>query len=149
MIHHFASKETQTMRHKLIILLAAALALLLAAPAMAEAPAKRHFNSIDTNKDGKIDMDEWLQAWVDKEAARKRFHQLDRNKDGVLDEADGRIIFAERDKDSNNKISRDEYVYDSSDAEAARNDFVAYDSNRDSYVTWDEWDGYWPFMPYW
>jgi hypothetical protein len=86
---------------------------------------------------------------VDKEAAKKRFHQLDRNKDGVLDEADGKIIFKERDKDGNNKISRDEYVFDSNDARAARDEFVAYDSNRDTNVTWDEYSGYWPFMFAW
>jgi Ca2+-binding EF-hand superfamily protein len=148
-MNHLHVKDLIIMKRTLLILLTAALAISLAGPALAGAPAKRHFNEVDTNKDGKIDMGEWLQAWVDKEAARKRFHQLDRNKDGVLDDADGKIIFAERDKDANNKISRDEYVFDSSDANAARDDFVAYDSNRDSYVTWDEWSGYWPFMTYW
>lgn len=137
------------MKRSLIILLTTVLAFVLAAPALSGSPAKRHFDEVDKNKDGKIDMDEWLNAWVDKEAAKKRFNKLDRNKDGVLDDADGKIIFAERDKDANNKISRDEYVFDSNDARAARDDFVAYDSNRDSYVTWDEWSGYWPFMPYW
>ncbi len=137
------------MKCTLLIVLIAAMLMALAIPVAAEAPAKRTFDSIDSNKDGKIDMGEWLQAWVDKEAAKKRFHKLDRNKDGVLDDADGKIIFAERDKDANNKISRDEYVFDSSDAQAARDDFVAYDSNRDSYLTWGEYRSYWPFMPYW
>lgn len=137
------------MKRTMILLLTAALILCLALPVLAEAPAKRHFDSVDKNKDGKIDMGEWLQVWVDKEAAKKRFHQLDRNKDGVLDEADGKIIFKERDKDGNNKISRDEYVFDSNDARAARDEFVAYDSNRDTNVTWDEYSGYWPFMFAW
>jgi Ca2+-binding EF-hand superfamily protein len=137
------------MNRALIVLLSIAFLTVLVCPALAGDKARPTFDSLDKNKDGKIDMGEWLQAWVDKEAAKKRFQKLDRNKDGVLDDADGKIIFAERDKDGNNKISRDEYVFDSNDARAARDDFVAYDSNRDSYITWDEWRGYWPFMPYW
>lgn len=122
--------------------------LAVTGPALAGGQAKPTFDSVDKNRDGKIDMGEWLQVWVDKEAAKKRFQRLDRNQDGVLDDADGKIIFAERDKDANNKISRDEYVFDASDAQAAHDDFAAYDSDRDTYVTWDEWRGNWPFMPY-
>ena len=137
------------MKRTVFIILTAVLALALAGPVMAAGKAKPTFDSVDKNQDGKIDMGEWLQAWVDKEAAKKRFHKLDRNQDGVLDDTDGRIIFKERDKDANNKISRDEYVFDSSDAQAANDQFVEYDSNRDANVTWDEWRGNWPFMPYW
>lgn len=137
------------MKRYLFILMAAVLAISLAGPAMAGEKAKPTFDSVDQNKDGKIDLGEWMQAWVDQEAAKKKFHKLDRNQDGVLDDRDGRMFFKDRDKDANNKISRDEYVFDSSDAQAAKDDFVAYDSNRDSYVDWDEWSGNWPFMPYW
>jgi Ca2+-binding EF-hand superfamily protein len=131
-----------------IFLTALALAA-LACPVMAGSKTKHTFDSVDKNNDGKIDMGEWLQAWVDKEAAKKKFHKLDRNKDGVLDDADGRILFKERDKDGNNKISRDEYVFDSSDAQRDRDAFVDYDSNRDFNLTYDEWGSNWPFMPYW
>ncbi len=137
------------MKRTLFIVFIAALALALAWPVLAKGPAKPTFDSVDKNKDGKIDTGEWLQAWVDKEAAKKKFKKLDRNEDGVLDDEDGKIFFKERDKDANNKISRDEYVFDSSDARAANDDFVEYDSNRDSYVDWGEWSGNWPFMPYW
>jgi Ni/Co efflux regulator RcnB len=132
-----------------VIILTALMFAALACPVMADQKTKHTFDSVDKNHDGKIDMDEWLQAWVDKEAAKKKFHKLDRNKDGVLDDADGRILFKERDKDGNNKISRDEYVFDSSDARRDNDAFVEYDSNRDFNLTYDEWAGNWPFMPYW
>lgn len=132
-----------------VIILATLVVAVLACPVMAGQKTKPTFESVDKNNDGKIDMGEWLQAWVDKEAAKKKFHKLDRNKDGVLDDADGRILFKERDKDGDNKISRDEYVFDSSDARRDSDAFVDYDSNRDSYITYDEWNSNWPFMPYW
>ncbi len=134
------------MTRSMAIILALGLALVLAAPAAAR-PPKPTFDSLDRNHDRKIDLNEWLQAWVDKEAAKKRFHQLDRDRDGVLSEADARAIFAEKDRDHDGRISRQEYLYGYDDTQAASDAFVAYDSNRDAYLSWDEWRDTWPFMP--
>jgi hypothetical protein len=137
------------MKRIICLIISALLLAALSCPVFAGDKPKHTFDSVDKNDDGKIDMGEWLQAWVDKEGAKKKFHKLDRNKDGVLDDSDGKVLFDERDRDDNNKVSRDEYVFDSRDARASRDDFVDYDSNRDSYITYDEWSGHWPFMPYW
>lgn len=134
---------------KTILILIPCLLLLtafLALPASADAKQKNTFDSVDTNDDDKIDLNEWLQVWADKDAGKKKFHQLDKNKDGVLTDEDGRIIFDARDKDENNRVSKGEYVFDSNDARKAEDEFVEYDSNRDGGIGWQEWRGNWPFM---
>jgi hypothetical protein len=90
------------------ILLAAGCLLVLSRPAVAARPAS--FQAIDSDSDGKVELEEV------KRAASQKFDQLDRKRTGTLSRRQlgrtrlSRKEFAAADPDNDGTLSKDEYL---------------------------------------
>lgn len=62
-----------------------------------------HMKKADTNNDGKVDKQEFMQA------AEKRFGRMDINHDGALDQKDHLAYFDRMDSNHDGNISREEF----------------------------------------
>ncbi len=95
-----------------IFAMTAALLLALPTTSMAESGScewskghakQGHMKRADTNGDGKVDKQEFIQA------AEKRFSRMDINHDGALDKNDHTAYFDRMDSNHDGNISREEF----------------------------------------
>jgi len=93
------------------------------------------FDKADTNKDGKIDKDEYNRIVID------NFHEFDLNKDGYLgleemDEGKRRFLMSDKEKMIQNRIKEEDYL------RKYYQPFNHFDLNKDGALAPDEYRGW-------
>jgi Ca2+-binding EF-hand superfamily protein len=94
----------------------------------AERRAQMAFERMDTNKDGKISLDEWKAAHPNDQNAEAQFKKLDANGDGFLTKEEFQAAAQQSKKMMQEKAKQQE---------EAR--FNAMDTDKDGKVSLDEW----------
>ena len=118
-------------------LLAAAIAVIVSAPAFAGNPDK---SKLDANKDGKVDIAEAQAARPD--WTKDQFDKADANRDGILTDAELNALPGEGhhygavDKDKDGNYTLDEVR--ATHPNLTQDEYASWDANKDGKVTKDE-----------